>query len=272
MHDMDRLPTGQDGVSSCRLVTCAKASAGTRVGTSGKHLGHVHLTWAFAEATVLCLRTHPAGQQYRARLEKTHHTGKALTLWAPTLARAVYDRRKRPTAFARAQCLQREGSSVGAPAASLDTQGMRLARASGTSSIIASLHAKGRIGLVAQRPRLCWDSHAGFGTSGESRTQGRGLPLSRACPARASPPGAALPVQGRYEGTASLLGRRGDPNGSLHSLPRWCQSLKTGVVQHAALAPVHGHDVSTRDRLSTAPGPGQRKKMRTIRSQGSFVS
>src|SRR5262249_13120862 len=63
MHDMDRCPTGQDCVSYCRLVTCAKASAGKRLGTSGKQIGHAHLQWAVSEAAVLCLRPTPAGQK-----------------------------------------------------------------------------------------------------------------------------------------------------------------------------------------------------------------
>jgi len=63
MHDMDRLPTVQAGVSSCRLGKGAKASAGTRVGTSGTKIGNAHRTGAFSEAAALCLRHHPAGQQ-----------------------------------------------------------------------------------------------------------------------------------------------------------------------------------------------------------------
>jgi hypothetical protein len=67
MHDMDRVPTVQDGVSSCRLVKCAKASAGTRLGTSGKKIGNAHLQWAFSEAATLFLRNTPAGQRSLAR-------------------------------------------------------------------------------------------------------------------------------------------------------------------------------------------------------------
>src|SRR5262245_63165675 len=67
MHDIDRFPTVQDCVSYCRLVKCAKESAGKRVGTSGKKIGNAHLQWAFSEAAVLCLRTNPAGQTYLAR-------------------------------------------------------------------------------------------------------------------------------------------------------------------------------------------------------------
>ena len=67
IHDLDRFPRVQDFASSCRLVKCAKASAGTRVGTSGKKIGNAHLTWAFAEAAVVCLRNNPNGQKSLVR-------------------------------------------------------------------------------------------------------------------------------------------------------------------------------------------------------------
>lgn len=99
IHDIQRFPRVQDFVSYCRLVKCAKASAGKRYGTSGTTIGHAYLTWAFSEAAVLFLRANPAGQQYLGRLEKTHGQGKALTVLAHKLARAVYDMLKRDTAF-----------------------------------------------------------------------------------------------------------------------------------------------------------------------------
>lgn len=75
-----RVPRGQDVVSSCRLVQCATASAGTRDGPSGAKSGHASLTWAFSAAAVLFLRAHPAGQQYLDRLEKKPGQGTALTV------------------------------------------------------------------------------------------------------------------------------------------------------------------------------------------------
>src|SRR5437660_11047612 len=47
IHDIDRFPTVQDYVSYCRLVKCAKGSAGKRLGTSGNKIGNAHLKWAF---------------------------------------------------------------------------------------------------------------------------------------------------------------------------------------------------------------------------------
>jgi transposase len=77
IHDIQRFPRVQDFVSYCRLIKCAKESAGKRYGTSGATIGNAYLKWAFSEAAVLFLRNHPAGQQYLARLEKKHGTGKA---------------------------------------------------------------------------------------------------------------------------------------------------------------------------------------------------
>jgi transposase len=67
MQDITRFPRVQDCVSSCRVVTGAKASAGKRSGTTGAKIGHAYLTWACSEAAVLVLRNHPAGHKYRAR-------------------------------------------------------------------------------------------------------------------------------------------------------------------------------------------------------------
>jgi hypothetical protein len=59
-------------------------------------------------------------------LENKHDKGKALTILAPKLARAVYYMLKRKTVFDRAIFLHPYGSRAGAPGASLDTQGMSL--------------------------------------------------------------------------------------------------------------------------------------------------
>jgi transposase len=101
IHDMARFPRVQDFASYCRLVTCAKESAGKRLGTSGKNIGNAPLKWAFSEAATLFLRNNEPGQKYLARVEKKHDKGKALTILAHELARAVYDMLKRKTVFDR---------------------------------------------------------------------------------------------------------------------------------------------------------------------------
>jgi transposase len=115
IHDIAHFPWVQDFVSYCRLVKCAKESAGKRYGTSGTKIGTAHLKWAFSEAAVLFLRDNPAGQQYRTRLEKKHGKGKALTVLAHKLARAVYFMLKRPTAFEMDKFLNGYGSRAGEP-------------------------------------------------------------------------------------------------------------------------------------------------------------
>jgi transposase len=99
IHDIVRFPRVQDFVSYCRLVKCTKESAGKRYGTSGAKIGNAYLKWTFSEAAVLFLRNNPAGQKYVARLEKKHGKGKALTILAHKLARAVYYMLRRDTAF-----------------------------------------------------------------------------------------------------------------------------------------------------------------------------
>jgi transposase len=99
IHRMDRFPSVQDFASYARLVTCRKESGGKRLGTSGKKIGNAHLTWAFAEAATLFLRNNPPAQKLLARLEKKQGKGKALSILAHKLGRAVYFMLKRKTAF-----------------------------------------------------------------------------------------------------------------------------------------------------------------------------
>jgi len=99
IQDIRRFPRVQDFVSYCRLVKCAKESGGKRLGTSGKKIGNAHLRWAFAEAAVLFLRQNQLGKDYFTTLERKHGKGKALTVLAHKLARAVYYMLTREQAF-----------------------------------------------------------------------------------------------------------------------------------------------------------------------------
>jgi transposase len=105
IHHIDRFPRVQEFASYCRLIKCAKESNGKRSGTSGSKMGHAHLKWAFSEAAVLFLRDNPEGQKFLAKLEKKHGKGKALSILAHKLARAVYDMLKRKVAFDRKRFL-----------------------------------------------------------------------------------------------------------------------------------------------------------------------
>jgi transposase len=99
IYDINRFPRVQEFASYSRLVKCAKESNGKRSGSSGTKIGNAHLKWAFSEAAVLFLRDNPAGQKLLARLEKKHGKGKALTILAHKLSRAVYYMLKRKVAF-----------------------------------------------------------------------------------------------------------------------------------------------------------------------------
>jgi hypothetical protein len=60
----------------------------------------------FSEAAVLFLRDNPVGQKYLSRLENKHGQGKALTVLAQKLARAVYYMLTRNIAFDMHKFLQ----------------------------------------------------------------------------------------------------------------------------------------------------------------------
>jgi len=115
IHDIRRFPRVQDFASYCRLVKCAKESAGKRYGTSGKKIGNAYLKWAFSEAAVLFLRNNDTGQTYLARLENKYGKGKALTVLAHKLARAVYYMLQRETVFNMDLFLNGEESRAGEP-------------------------------------------------------------------------------------------------------------------------------------------------------------
>ena len=141
IHDIARFPRVQDFLSSCRLVTCTKESAGKRYGTSGTKIGNAHRTWAFSEAAVLFLRANPAGQKYLTKLEKKHGSGKALTLLGQKLGRTVYDMLQRHTAFAMGKFLNGSGSGADEPNASRDHHGVSLRVVLCQACCAASLNA-----------------------------------------------------------------------------------------------------------------------------------
>jgi transposase len=90
-----RFPWVQAFVSSCRLVKSAQESHGKRDGTSGKKIGNAHLTWAFSEAAVRFLKNNEPAQTYLAKLATRHGQGKALSILARQLGRAVYGWKER---------------------------------------------------------------------------------------------------------------------------------------------------------------------------------
>ena len=90
IEDISRFPAVQNFASYSRLVKCAKESNGKRYGSSGKKMGNAHLRWAFAEAAQLFLRGNKAAQKFYQKLVNKHGKGKALSILAHKLGRAVY--------------------------------------------------------------------------------------------------------------------------------------------------------------------------------------
>ena len=90
IHDINRFARPQELASYTRLVKCARESAGKLRGNGGRKIGNAHLKWAFSEAAVGFLRRNPGGKEYYQRLVQKHGKGKAFTVLAHKLARAVY--------------------------------------------------------------------------------------------------------------------------------------------------------------------------------------
>ena len=99
IQDIHRFPTVQDFCSYCRLVKCAKESAGKNYGYSGSKMGNAHLKWAFSEAAVLLIRESPLAKKFIEKNTLKHGKGKAISMLAHKLGRAVYFILKRNDSF-----------------------------------------------------------------------------------------------------------------------------------------------------------------------------
>jgi transposase len=152
IHDINRFPRGQDCASSCRLVKCAKESGGKRVGTAGNKMGNAHLKGAFSAAAPLFLRGHEPGQKLLARGEKKHDKGKALSILAHKLARAVYCLLKRHTTFDLEHFLRTERSRASEPGAELAPEGRSLHRTDMKPHMAAAENAEVRLGPISLSP------------------------------------------------------------------------------------------------------------------------
>ena len=105
IEDINRFPRVQDFASYCRLVKCPKESNGKKYGTSGKKIGNAHLRWAFSQAAQLFLKSNESGKQLYSKLTNKHGKGKALSILAHKLGRAVYFMLKKREAFNMAKFL-----------------------------------------------------------------------------------------------------------------------------------------------------------------------
>ncbi len=73
--------------------------------------GNVDLKWAFSEAAVLFLRHTADGKKLLARLQRKHGKGKALSILAHKIGRAVYYILARGTVFSPERSCTREEPS-----------------------------------------------------------------------------------------------------------------------------------------------------------------
>jgi transposase len=105
IHDINRFESVQDFASYCRLVKCPHESAGKKKGTGGAKIGNAHLKWAFSEMAVSFLRHNPPAKQLVERLAQKHGKGKALSILAHKLARAIYYMLKKGVPFNREKFL-----------------------------------------------------------------------------------------------------------------------------------------------------------------------
>jgi transposase len=99
IYNINRFPRVQDFASYARLVKCKAESGGKSFGTSGAKIGNAHLKWAFSEAAVIFLRGNPKAKAYVNKMTKKHNKGKALSILAHKLGRAVYFMLKRKKPF-----------------------------------------------------------------------------------------------------------------------------------------------------------------------------
>jgi len=99
IHDVTRFDRVQEFASYARLVKGQKQSGGKMLGTSGAKMGNVHLKWAFSEAAVLFLCHNAEGKRLLAQIQKKHGKGKALSILAHKIGRAVYYMLARGTVF-----------------------------------------------------------------------------------------------------------------------------------------------------------------------------
>ena len=106
IHDVNRFSRVQEFASYARLVKCAHESAGKKLGTGGAKQGNVHLKWAFSEAAVLFLRHGGEHQKLLARLQRKHGKGKALSILAHKIGRAVYYLLARKTVYSAEKFLK----------------------------------------------------------------------------------------------------------------------------------------------------------------------
>jgi transposase len=90
LHDWRRFATVGQFLSYARLVRCVHESAGKKLGTGNNKIGNAHLRWAFAEAACQMLRLSDRARKWKERYQQKRGKGKAVSVLAAKLGRAVY--------------------------------------------------------------------------------------------------------------------------------------------------------------------------------------
>lgn len=106
IHDLSRFPGVGHFLSYSRLVAGSWESDGKRKGSGGRKMGNAHLKWAFSEATPLYLRGNPPAKELFKKIEKKRGKGKAMSIIAAKLGRAVYFMLKRKEPFNQVRFLR----------------------------------------------------------------------------------------------------------------------------------------------------------------------
>ena len=104
IQDIARFPRVQEFLSYCRLVKPG-ANRPARSGAPAGKIGNAHLKWAFGELATTFLRAKSPAQRLHQRLKAKHGKGKALSVLAAKLARAVYFQLKPRTGIRRQEVL-----------------------------------------------------------------------------------------------------------------------------------------------------------------------
>jgi transposase len=112
MHDWSRFSSVGQFLSYARLVRCLHESAGKTVGSGNNNIGNPHLKWAFAEAACLLLRVSERARQWKQRYQQQRGKGKAMSVLAAKLGRALYHMLRKGEAFAEER-FWNEGARAG---------------------------------------------------------------------------------------------------------------------------------------------------------------
>jgi transposase len=113
---MKRFDTRQQFASYARLVKCSHDSDGKKYGFGGTKMGNPYLKWAFSEAAVFITEWCPEVNRYFDKLTRKYGKGKARSLLAHKLGRAVYYMLQRGQVFDVARFLNRQRQPKSQPA------------------------------------------------------------------------------------------------------------------------------------------------------------